>query len=309
MFNPKFTDWPIIHRRLLAIVILTPVIVAILTWLIAAPQWKLYQQALDDCRSNEKKIQRLEWPADNDMLEKHMAACNDMLKGTAEQPGLTQLAKNAISHATSTFLPQISAAYPAGSPQESIQSFVETASRIDYKFIANQLDQDIRQYNCRLPAQITTIEENGNKTPIYQMILHLWTLQKTFALALAQNLTIACQPNSDECAAMLLPSQSYRLKAKSKEAYLLEFPVKVTVRGSLDNFLLFAASLQTEDCFLPMTQLSVICRPPTAEVTLGQDVTVEEQEFTFVCTSFFVPQKTGTDKSAPAPTAPLTTKP
>ncbi len=298
MFTPEYKDWPAAHRRLLAVVIVTPVILALLTWLLAAPQWRLYRNALAACHSSEKKIRRLEWPADDALLQEQLDNCTAMLDGAADAPGLRSLAENAIKRATGTFLPQILATYPGSSREDSIQRFVNTASRIDYKFIANQIDQDLRQHDCHLPPAIMTIEDNATPVPTYQSIIHLWTLQKVISLALAQDLQIVCQADTGDAETSLLPIQSYRLQAKAQVPYLHEFPVRLILRGTMTSFLQFADSLQSPDCFLPLTRLSVVSRPP-ADVALGTDAVVEFQEFTIVCTSFFEPQKVEAPQEVP----------
>ena len=300
MFTPEYTDWPVAHRRLLAIVIVTPVILVLLTWLLAAPQWRLYHNAPAECHTSERKIRRLEWPADDALLQTQLDNCTAMLQGDGDSPGLRTLVEQALRRATGTFMPQILAAYPGSSQEDSIQRFVNTASRIDYKFIANQIDQDLRQHDCHLPAAIMTVEENSTPAPTYQMLIHLWTLQKAISLALAQDLQIVCQAETGDAVVSLLPIQSYRLNAKAPSPYLQEFPVRLTLRGSMAAFLKFTDTLQSDDCFLPLTQLSVISRPPS-DVTLGTDSVVQLQEFTIVCTSFFEPRQIEVPQEATVP--------
>jgi len=289
MFKPEYKDWPMAHRRLMGIFVAVLAVWGLLFWLLVSPKWLLYKKTMREHDALAKKTKKIAWPQDASLLRKQLEQCQNELNGAQETTGLKTLEKEVMAKATSTFNAEIAAAYAAPTLNESIRIFTENASRIDYKFIASQLEAELIKRNCHLPPQLMTIEENA-ETPIYQKVLHIWTLRLVIEKAYAQELELVADGQGGNCAVSLLPTISYKLFQKEKKPYLQEFPVQLKLRGTIDAFLKFAASLQQSDCFVPMKQMSVSSLPPE-DVSLGHDVSVASQEFCVVCTSLFQPPR------------------
>lgn len=285
MFSPEYKDWPVAHRRLLTAALLSPLLLALLAWLYILPKWHQYETILEEYRESQSRSKPLTWPRDAALLDKHLQECQLMLDGTNEAPGLKSLAGNSITHATSSFNSLIEASYPASERAMSMSLFAANASRIDYKYLANKIDLELQEVKRRLPSQMHSVDDKQEPS-IYQRILHLWTLQAAMRIAIRHNLTLLANGDEMEAAVELLPVQSYVIEAADKEPYLLEFPVKLAMRGKMDDFLGFVSELQTDILFLPLKQLAIENRPPS-EPEGGGDVVIEEQVFTVVCTSFF----------------------
>lgn len=300
MFIPEIKDWPAPHRKLLFALLIAIVAILLLAWLFLAPRLRQYQKTRELCKECEAELAKWIWPSNAQQLQTQYNISQEKLLGDETIPGLRQIATSAVQRAVSSFQEQIKTAYPAETPEESLQLFVNTASRIDYRLFANQIDQELQKQNLHLPAALLTVEENS-KTPIYQKVLHIWTLQKLLHIALESNLAIAPSATEGECEVALLPVLSYRINQSDTDPYLQEFPVKFTVTGTLDTFLAFLKALQDNEAFLPVKQLAIESRPPQ-EATAGQDVVIQQHAFTVVCTSFFLPQQ----PEIPSETAPTT---
>jgi hypothetical protein len=311
MFTPELKDWPAPHRKLLLVLLVALGAILLLAWLFVTPRLHQYRRTRQLCLDCEAEIAKWTWPANARLLQAQRNICREKLDGDPENniPGLRQISLSALNAATSTFQKQISAAYPAPTPEESVDAFVNNASRIDYRLFANQLEQELQKHNCHLPSALLTIEESS-KIPIYQKIIHIWTLQFILHTALENHLSIAPSPSEEgECGVSLLPILSYRISANDTEPYLQEFPVQFTVVGTMETFLAFLKALHANGAFIPVKQLSIESRPPQS-VKEGQDLRIEQHFFSAVGTSFFLPQTpespadSGAAPSTPAPPAP-----
>jgi len=89
--------------------------------------------------------------------------------------------------------------------------------------------------------------------------------------------------------------QAYIISPRSKRPYLLEFPVRLVVKGALADVGSFLAALQTEERFLPCNHFELITSRPT-EADIGKDgqVRVDQVLVEMECCAFFsVPGRAG----------------
>ena len=292
-FHP-FRDWPAPHRRLLWLAAATAVLALVAYFLLLHPRYARLADALNDLRRTEKKLKDSPWPRDADRLESTLKAYNAEI-GTPRNPGLRQLAEDTLFSCSSIFADRIHETY------DNDENFLAKASQIEYKDQYDRLESALRGHGVFLDGGIFGLDQTTSEPQKYQMILKLWTTELAVNQALAHRLHIGQGGRSGRQPKALitaLPIRSYVLEAKDAAPYLLEIPVRFTVVGSMEDFLGFCQSLQSDEFFLPLTQLELSLPPPQAPSANSEAVTTGPIIATVVCSAFYRPL------SAKLPAAP-----
>ena len=88
-----------------------------------------------------------------------------------------------------------------------------------------------------------------------------------------------------------MPMRVYTLNDDDKEPYLLEFPVRMTVRGTVDEVSSFLRSLNADSRFYPLTRFEMITENPALRGRPDEEgnIDVHLVEATIECSSLFRP--------------------
>lgn len=294
--NEKLQRLPERHRTLLVALFLLLVLGVIYGMFFLRPQWNAYSELVTECASVDKKLSESPWPKDSARLKSLLQTYEQNLRGmkksakagagAAEAPdvftvdprdlGLQDKAEMVMKHATGMFNQNITNAYG------DVGNFVTKASQTEYKDLYDRTDSMLQGMRVVLEPSIFGMDESTAEPEKYQMILKLWTVQEVVRLARENKLRVATEPSLIRAGLgrpskiSALPMISYNLDPQDKVPYLLEFPVRLEVEGSLENFIKFIQSLQTEDCFLPMKQMELLAEqpPPAQQIRVEYDGTV-----------------------------------
>jgi len=319
MYNPEYKDWPVAHRRLLMAMMVVLVCLFLFSWIFILPKWRQCRRLELAVKSQEKSVRNSVWPMEADVLRERLNYCKQTLNGKAGEEGLLARTEGTLEQATRNLREKVQQTSPALTTQGSLKAFAQQASRIDYKYLASQLDQTLRQSQVRLPRRMLTLDE-ASSVNIPRQVLHILTLQMAVELAQSNGLQILPRLEKEEpndshpaekgkesapdtgttstseaaeadtrpkAALAMLPVISFVLKDNDAHPYLLEFPVEMTVQGTMEQLLAFLQSLQSKDHFLPVKQMTFLTQPPT-ELD-GDTVAVSKQTLKLVCTAFFRP--------------------
>lgn len=290
----KFHELPEQHRALLVVMFLLVVAGVLYGMFFLRPQWKAFSELVSEHASVDKKLSDSSWPKDsarlNSLLQSYQQKLVGMKKsvkdGDAAVPslfaadtrdlGLQDKAELVMKHATSMFDQNIINAYGDAT------NFVTKASQTEYKDLYDRTDSMLQGMRVVLEPSIFGMDESTAEPEKYQMILKLWTVQEVVRRARDNNLRVANDPSLTRAGLgrpskiSVLPMISYSLDPQDKEPYLLEFPVRLQVEGTMDNFIKFVQSLQTEECFLPMKQMELLAEQPqpALQILVDPDGTV-----------------------------------
>ncbi|NMA47370.1 MAG: hypothetical protein GX945_12490 [Lentisphaerae bacterium] len=282
--NEKLQRLPERHRTLLALLFLLLVLGVIYGMFFLRPQWNVYSELLSEYASVDKKLSESPWPKDSARLKSLLqtyeqnlrgmkksskaeeAAASDIFTADPRDLGLQDKAELVMKHATGMFNQKIDNAYG------DVSNFVTKASQTEYKDLYDRTDSMLQGMKVVLEPSIFGMDESTAEPEKYQMILKLWTVQEVVRRARENKLRVATDPSLIRAGlgrpskVSVLPMIPYCLDPQDKEPYLLEFPVRLEVEGSLDNFIKFVQSLQSENCFLPMKQMELLAeQPPQAQ--------------------------------------------
>ena len=287
--DEKLQQLPEQHRVLLVVVFLLLVVGVIYGMFFLRPQWNAYSDLVGEYASLDKKLSESLWPKDSARLKSLLQSYEQVLKGMkrsgkdgdaavagifAADPrdlGLQNKAELVLQHATSMFNQNITNAYG------DVTNFVTKASQTEYKDLYDRTDSMLQGMRVVLEPSIFGMDESTAEPEKYQMILKLWTVQEVVRRARDNNLRVANDPSLTRARLgrpskiSVLPMIPYSLDPQDKEPYLLEFPVRLQVEGTMVNFIKFVQSLQTEECFLPMKQMELLAEQPQPALQIQVD--------------------------------------
>ncbi|MBQ6474158.1 MAG: hypothetical protein IJJ33_19380 [Victivallales bacterium] len=288
--------WPKCHQNLVAVVFLLAV-ACLLAWMFRLrPQWQEYDRLRAEREGLEGQLKSSAWPRDASRLD---ALLRDYRKridkdlGTGTGQGLREYSENVLRRATSQFHERIIGEYG------SLQDFMQKASQTEYKDQYDRLDTYLLGHKVNLDQSIYGMDESTNEPHKYQMLLKLWTTQGVVDCAVGAGLRVTQSRSSRGRPASqvhICPMRAYALSDSSAEAYLLEFPVQMEVRGKLEAFRRFVQSLCSENHFYPIIQMELVTTPPR---TGGKNPDKGDKDGFFrthdltarvVCSSFFMPK-------------------
>ena len=285
MFEPTFKDLPETNRLLIYILGALVVATLLVLYLYVMPKWQQHQNFQASLQEKEARLAATPWPQDGELLLHHYELVREKLEGISgtDQLGLERLSDDILLQATITFQEKLLSQF------DSPAHFISAVSRIDYKDVYDRFAQEIAEQGKSLNPTLLGLNEDGQE-PVWQMILKLWTAQMLCELAKQNHLNL--QSRDGVAQITCLPPVAYAVAEEDVQQppYLLEFPVRLTLQGSLQDFLRFAQELSTPIRFLPLKQLEISTLPPNPPIA-GQPNRVDQATFTIVCSSFLMPNR------------------
>jgi len=289
MGTHAFQDWPRPYRILLNITAVTLCAAGLLA-IGMVPGWNRYQEYVAIVKEKEIQASSTRWPEDSTMLRKRLDTIRKELDGEdggdgEPVKGLRQIAAESIERAAMTFRSRILAGHV------SATDFMCNVTRLDYKAIYNDVEAELATDGLKLSPSLLGLSDEDARTPVYQMIYKLWCVQRLNQLARASGMTVA--PANSECEASfgsMVPLAYIVDEGDENRPYLLEFSTRAVLRGNLEQFRSFCASLCSESDFLPLTSLQISTTPPGQPATSGGEAVVETYDFTITCSAFFPAQ-------------------
>lgn len=291
--------WPERHRTLLGVIFLLVIACVLFGTLRLYPAIAAYAEASSDHVRATKKLEESQWPRDSERLKMLLDSYQTMLNGRKNESGLKKQVAELLQQTTSMFAVRIKKDYGISPEDTGIVSFMEKASQIEYKDQFNRLYTSLDGKNIRLEQPVFGMDESTSEPFKYQMLLKLWTVEAIADQVLKCNLRFTRETSgggrarNNPSMITVLPMRSYVIDKNDKAPYLLEFPVRIEVQGSMENFSAFVDSLQQEGIFLPMSQMELrtglpnLRQPPKA--TQDDEMVLQNVVATVVCSAFFRP--------------------
>ena len=295
----RLQQWPEKHRTLLGVVFLLTIACVLFGMIRLRPSWMAYDEARSDHARVERKLEESQWPRDSERMRKLLDSYQTMLNGRKDEPGLKKQVDELMLRATSMFAGRIKKEYGVSAEDSGIVNFMEKASQIEYKDQFNRLYTELEGKGVRLEQPVFGMDESTAEPFKYQMRLKLWTVEALTELVLKHNLRFTreagagSRDRNNPSMITVLPMRAYVIDKNDKAPYLLEFPVRMEVQGSMANFASFVDALQDEGVFLPMSQMEMrtvlpnLRQPPRANQ--DDEMVVQNVVVTVVCSAFFRP--------------------
>jgi len=279
--------------------------------------WPMAQQVAlkrEDVRNKQKAFQARGFPADAAFLESLLA------DKSRDYDWLKTRWQDINTLANAGFLKRITAKYG------SLPQFMSQISRLDYQEEYSRIERDLGRYNLQLAEEVLGLGENTVAPDIAPLMVQLWTLENAVKTALQEQLvpvTVTYTPKKvpektdpanpapakpitaplTAADLSLLPARQYVLNPADTRAFLHEYPLRLRLRGPLQNFCNFLVKIAylpsdnatSEKPFLPVSRMEIHSLPPDAGGDNRELIEVELE-----CSTFFVYPQVKPEPPAPA---------
>lgn len=243
------------------------------------------QSQVDDVRAQrddlKTRLAERDWPLDPERLESlHREMDKDLER-------FEVLCKQVLEQSGNAFRRQMGR-FTEGTTDD----FRNVVSRLDYREEYSAVAQR-RQGRVAFDEDVLGLGENSDSIYVYQLLLHLWTVEALTGLALDCGLKPVPHPEITRFDASgrrqrvsqisIEPMQAYKFTEEDGKPYLLEFPVRMVVSGDLESLGRFLARLQTGEQFFPLGHVELRKQLPPMRLPAQDRV-----QATLVCSSFFL---------------------
>jgi Tfp pilus assembly protein PilO len=289
--------WPSLYRYLIVAASLLA-LATVLFWILGvAPLQRETARLQSQADQLQEELTSQGWPLDSQRLRQ---LCTE--KAT-ELARLNSVSQKVLRRTTAMFDEKILALFG------DHLTFRNMVSRLDYQEEYNRIDRHFRDQGVHLSAEVLNLGEYSEADYTYQLVLQLWTVELLGNLALKHQLKPLAPPRAradgdsgDEkrpvARISVLPMKAYAVETYTQDPYMLEFPVSLSLRGTLQDVGSFLASLSQEGIFLPVSHLEMRKAVPPL-TRLSQDLV----EVDLICSSFYLLERIPSVVSAGEPSA------
>ncbi len=248
--------WLKVHQALLAGALLLLAVQALLYVLVLQPHKRKLLAVRQEEVELQKRLSRSPWPTQAEWLAAYAQDLQRVLGDAERGEGLAAQVQAAREKASRTFASYIKKGY------ETRANLVRSVSLLDYQAEYTRVCRELSARGVPISPLVLKLRDDTSSPYVYQLMLHIWAVEKVAGQVLAAGLRIA----GDDTVKVATPvgaslpaagiTAEPMLALVSSEAstrpYLLGFPVRVVADGSLDQVLAFLASLDGPELFLPV---------------------------------------------------------
>ncbi len=260
------------HKILLAIAAALLLAEGALLFLVLLPAAEDLEYQREDVEANFSKLKSKSWPIDGQKLEEFLRQMEAMYDGKGNAPTINSQAQAALRKASDTFQSKILQDYG------TLDDFRRGISRLDYQSEYVRISKELQERGVRLSPAVLKLTDEPATVHIYQPAMSIWTVERVVKLALEHQLTVPMEtapaqkkaPGRSDAAVTALPMRAWFETQLSPSPYLLEFPVRIVVQGTLEKCNGYLAALQNEETFLPVRAFELPALPPPM-ATEGED--------------------------------------
>ena len=249
-----------IHQYILLAALLAIALQVLFYIFLLRPRIAEHASAHKELDRMQQRLAKSNWPQDAGKLKQLLEEHRTLLKGDQQKPG--------IEKQTAQLLAQTSRMYDARIREfyGNKVDFYRNVSRLDFQEEFNRLQTRLQTLGIVLQPSALNLTEDTTSAYNYQLMLQLWTLEKICTLFHAAGLQVKDLPIGTRKSSVgqirLRPIQAFFREEKAERPFLLEIPVVLTLSGTLEQFLSYCASLQSDDVFLGVKEFALIALPP-----------------------------------------------
>ena len=260
--------WLKVHQALLAAALLLLAVQALLYVLVLQPRKRELQKARQEEEELQKRLSRSPWPTQAERLAAHAKELQQVLGDAESGEGLAAQVQAARDKASRTFAPYIKKGY------ETSANLVRSVSLLDYQAEYSRISRELSAKGVHISPSVLKLRDDTSSPYVYQLMLHIWAVEKVAGQALEAGLQIAnddtvkvttpAGASMPAAAIVAEPMLALSNAETSKQPYMLGFPVRVAADGSLEQVLAFLASLDGPEMFLPVRGFELTAVPPAS---------------------------------------------
>ncbi len=289
--------WSSRHRSLFAFTAFAFICCAAFYFLMIRP---LQLKIASDMRyidETQSKLRSSGWPLDSERLQKLL----EHQKNSLERPSDAQSAYRAIGIKTKSTLLLEECTDVFNQRIKKIfvnpSDFVTEITRLDFQDEYNSIRNKLESKSIFFSEESLNIGNDTGSRQIYPLMLQIWLLDEVLSLALKNSLNIESHPeirvrtDSDQmrnaAKIKMLPVRSYSLHPKDDKPYVMEFPVRLSMRGTINQFSGFLRDLNSGGKFFPVSRIQVKAVPDFRETETDISLNNTTLEIEVECSAFF----------------------
>jgi Tfp pilus assembly protein PilO len=252
----------VIHQYILVAALLTLVSQGAFYYFLLRPRQAAHAAAVKELERMQQRLASSNWPRDSEKLQQLLQEYRRQLKGDQQQLGIEQKTAGLLAQASRMYDSRIHQLY--GNKND----FYRNVSRLDFQEEFNRLQTHLQSQGIVLESSALNLTEDTLSAYNYQLMLQLWTLeticQRLQDAGLQSGNPLLAKGSGKPAKAQisLLALQAFFREEKAERPFLLEFPVALTVYGTLEQFLSFCQSLYADEVFLALRNVSLTALPP-----------------------------------------------
>lgn len=289
--------WPKQHLNLFVILGFTLVICGVSYFIALRPLRARIKEDSEYIHETESKLKNSNWPLDAERLQKLLEMKKNILENNKtsdnayKATGIRNKSALLLQECTNVFNKRIKKIFvnPA--------DFAKEITRLDYQDEYNNVRDKLSQKNIYFSEESLNIGEDSDSTQIYPMVLQIWLVDEVSQLALKNSLEILDDEHSkvknengklkNAAKIQILPATPYSLYEKEKKIYVMEFPLRISLRGNLVQFSGFLRDLHTGGKYFPVTKLQIRALPDWNETANETLLHNSKLDLEVECSAFF----------------------
>jgi hypothetical protein len=239
------------------------------------------QEAVDmrsDLTSKEKRLSKSKWPMQKESLEKILAEEQKRLEGKG---GLKAMSDDAMKLACSTMHGRMTAR-----GYNKMSDFMGGVLNSQFQQEFSDMQARFEQNGLYVCPEILNLSLTTKSKYSYQLLLQCWCVDMLVDLAGKSGLhfrkhneiSATALDGSRKPAALIsvLPMTAYSLDDKKEAApFLLEFPVRLGVEGTLENIMAFLKSINVAGQFFGVRGFEILS-PAPSKIPSGKDAKTKD---------------------------------
>ncbi len=258
--------WLKVHQALLAAALIFLAGQALLFMLVLQPRQAELRKTREEAADLQKRLARSPWPPQPERLAAVTSDLRQRLGDAGQGVGLAARAESAMARAARTFAPYVQRGY------ETRANLMRSVSLLDYQSEYSRVCRELSARGVHLSPAVLQLRDDTSSPFVYQLMLHIWAVEKVALLVQASGLRIAGDDavKVQASGGLAVPAAAITAEpmlalvgsSSATQPYLLCFPVRVTAEGSLEQVLAFLASLDGPELFLPARGFELTRLPP-----------------------------------------------
>lgn len=289
--------WPKQHQGLFALLLIALILCGVGYFLLVRPLEAKIRFDQEFIFETKTKLKQSDWPLDSERLQKLLEYKKSILnqakasESAYKATGLKSKSTLLLQECTNVFNKRIKKIFV--NPGD----FAKEITRLDYQDEYNTVRDKLAKRNIYFSEESLKIGDDAETEKIYPLVLQIWLVDEIVQLALKNSLRVA----NDEHAKVknefgrlkqvariqLLPVQPYVLYDNDKQIYVVEFPLRISLRGNLIEFSSFLRDLHSGGKYFPLSRIQIKARPDWRDEDSKTVLDNKELEIEIECSAFF----------------------
>jgi Tfp pilus assembly protein PilO len=289
--------WPEQHRIFFVLFSFALILCGVVYFFTIRP---LYIQNLEDEKNISKtksEIKGKGWPIDSVRLNKLLDHKKNILE--KKQDGQTAYKATGLKNKSNLLLMECTDVFKRKIKKLFVNpaDFSKEITRLDYQDEYNKVKDELASRNIYFSEESLGLGGDSDENLIYPLVLQIWMVEDIVKIALDNSLQVLQEENTNVknekgilknvVSVKLLPIKPYSLYTTDKKIYIIEFPMRMSIRGTLTEFIGFLRDMHSDGKYFPISRLQIRAIPEYKNINSKFYLTNEVLDIEIECSAFF----------------------